>query len=275
MRNMKIDEKLLKNGMLLILAKQKFLSERTRENYWLLLNVLRDCKVIVPVTVQMCEEDKEQMLNSHKGDVITTEGLLRFKPDMLTDSKNKLYFPVFSCESEMPEDYRGRISKINLPMTECVAMAYRDEKLSGIVLDPFTESVILPPELGKLILTIPSRLEAAQEEPEAGPKKAADSPDKSGISEARLLDAHRYSSNHKPELEKDKKCRCFYCLEIFEPAKIKKWVQADNSCDRRGTAVCPYCGMDAVIGESSGYPITKAFLLAMKKRFFKHSVEKQ
>ena len=24
--------------------------------------------------------------------------------------------------------------------------------------------------------------------------------------------AHKYSNNHKPELEKDKVCGCFYCL---------------------------------------------------------------
>ena len=42
----------------------------------------------------------------------------------------------------------------------------------------------------------------------------------------------------------------------------------DNDCDRFGTAVCPYCGIDAVIGESSGYPITAEFLKRMRKRWF-------
>lgn len=69
------------------------------------------------------------------------------------------------------------------------------------------------------------------------------------------IEAHKYSDNHKKQLRKDKKCGCFYCLTIFSPMEIKEWVE-----DISGTAICPYCGIDSVIGESSGYPITKEFL---------------
>ena len=80
--------------------------------------------------------------------------------------------------------------------------------------------------------------------------------------------AHKYSNNHKPELEKDNICGCFYCLHIYNPKEIKEWIIANNSCDRRGTAICPKCDIDSVIGESSGFPITKEFLIAMNKRWF-------
>ena len=83
-----------------------------------------------------------------------------------------------------------------------------------------------------------------------------------------LEKAHTYSNNHKTELEKDHVCGCFYCLEIFDPAEIEEWIVEDNDCDRRGTAICPKCGVDSVIGESSGFPITKDFLEAMNKRWF-------
>ena len=59
------------------------------------------------------------------------------------------------------------------------------------------------------------------------------------------IKAHEYSSNHMAQLKKDKKCGCFYCLEIFSPD-----------------------GIDSIIGESSGYPITKEFLKKMKKHWF-------
>ena len=80
--------------------------------------------------------------------------------------------------------------------------------------------------------------------------------------------AHTYSNNHKPELEKDTICGCFYCEKIFSPAEITEWLIDDNPCDKRGTATCPHCGIDSVIGESSGYPITKSFLHAMKEYWF-------
>jgi hypothetical protein len=77
-------------------------------------------------------------------------------------------------------------------------------------------------------------------------------------------DAHKFCSNHKPQLEKDSICGCFYCGMIFDPAEIDEWIIED----RLGTAICPYCGIDSVIGESSGYPITDEFMSAMNKEWF-------
>ena len=74
--------------------------------------------------------------------------------------------------------------------------------------------------------------------------------------------AHEYSSNHRPELEKDNICGCFFCCQIYNPSEIEEW------CDGGTTAICPKCDIDSVIGESSGFPITKEFLIAMNKRWF-------
>lgn len=83
-----------------------------------------------------------------------------------------------------------------------------------------------------------------------------------------LDQAHSMCSNHKPELEFVQKCGCFYCRRIFHSSEITEWIIADTPIDRRGTALCPYCGVDSVIGESSGFPITDEFLSAMNKRWF-------
>ena len=80
--------------------------------------------------------------------------------------------------------------------------------------------------------------------------------------------AHEFCSNHKPELEKDQACGCFFCKTIFRSPEIKEWILDDNPADYRGTAVCPYCGIDSVIGESSGFPITVEFLSAMNEFWF-------
>ena len=77
------------------------------------------------------------------------------------------------------------------------------------------------------------------------------------------IHAHEFSSNHRDELLKDNKCGCFYCLEVFNPNEILEWVE-----DTSGTAICPYCGIDSIIGEHSGYPIMKDFLKQMQDYWF-------
>ncbi|HOF34112.1 MAG TPA: cytoplasmic protein [Spirochaetota bacterium] len=82
-------------------------------------------------------------------------------------------------------------------------------------------------------------------------------------SEKDIITAHYYSSNHKNIILNDKICGCFYCLKTFSPSQIIDWIE-----DTEGTALCPYCGIDSVIGESSGYPITHKFLDKMNKYWF-------
>jgi len=78
-----------------------------------------------------------------------------------------------------------------------------------------------------------------------------------------VVEAHEYCTNNKEGLQNDSICGCFYCLKIFPPTEITEWIE-----DTKGTALCPYCGIDSVIGESSGYPITKEFLEEMQKYWF-------
>lgn len=76
-----------------------------------------------------------------------------------------------------------------------------------------------------------------------------------------IIQAHKFSSNHKVQLEVDQNCGCFYCLKIFNSREITDWIDND-------TAICPYCMIDSVMGESSGYPITYEFLEAMYQYWF-------
>ncbi|WP_245197274.1 hypothetical protein [Labrys sp. LIt4] len=47
-------------------------------------------------------------------------------------------------------------------------------------------------------------------------------------------------------------------------AKIEEWID-----DSAGTALCPECGIDSVIGSASGYPVDdRDFLEAMHELWF-------
>ncbi|MBA9042676.1 hypothetical protein HNP21_005813 [Bacillus aryabhattai] len=75
--------------------------------------------------------------------------------------------------------------------------------------------------------------------------------------------AHGFCNDNKESLKEDNLCGCFYCLEIFHPSEIKEWIDSNES-----TALCPYCEIDSIIGQSSGFPITKKFLSEMNKYWF-------
>jgi hypothetical protein len=74
--------------------------------------------------------------------------------------------------------------------------------------------------------------------------------------------AHKLSSHNRQQIAQSEVCGCFYCLAVFGPSEIEKWV------DNNDTALCPKCGIDSVLGSASGFPIGKKFLHRMKVRWF-------
>jgi hypothetical protein len=82
---------------------------------------------------------------------------------------------------------------------------------------------------------------------------------------ATLQAAHRHSSNHRNELERSEICGCFCCCRTFTVAAVEEWVDED------GTAICPYCSADSVLGSASGYPVSEQhFLRAMHALWFEN-----
>lgn len=77
-----------------------------------------------------------------------------------------------------------------------------------------------------------------------------------------LTQAHSHSFRHKDEVRSSLYCGCFFCLEIFRPIEIVAWI------DNGRTAQCPYCGIDSVIADLSGFMITEELLEEMHRRFF-------
>ena len=81
-----------------------------------------------------------------------------------------------------------------------------------------------------------------------------------------LLDAaHRHCARNREELEASTDCGCIYCLATFQPSEIVEWLPEGS-----GTAFCPRCSIDSVVGSASGYPVTDPlFLRAMRERWFR------
>jgi hypothetical protein len=86
-----------------------------------------------------------------------------------------------------------------------------------------------------------------------------------------IVAAHKHCGLHRAEILHSDRCGCFYCLAIFQPSEIEDWVDEPPNVGISASgksALCPRCGIDSVIGSSSGYPITVEFLTRMKEHWF-------
>ena len=82
-----------------------------------------------------------------------------------------------------------------------------------------------------------------------------------------VREPHRYSANHRAAVCKSKVCGCFYCCSLFPPGDILDWV--DEDADGQGqTALCPKCGIDAVLPSEAGFELSPEFLARMKAYWF-------
>lgn len=81
-----------------------------------------------------------------------------------------------------------------------------------------------------------------------------------------ILAAHEHSSVNEDVINSSDQCACFYCLKVFSKDEIKSedWIS-----DAKGkTALCPYCVVDAVIGDASGFNLCEEFLEEMHAYWF-------
>jgi hypothetical protein len=62
-------------------------------------------------------------------------------------------------------------------------------------------------------------------------------------------------------LEASEACGCIACERIYFPSEIVNWLGGE-------TALCPHCGVDAVVGSASGIPITPGVLKRAHERWF-------
>ena len=75
--------------------------------------------------------------------------------------------------------------------------------------------------------------------------------------------AHYHSIFNKAQVEQSKQCSCFHCLKVFPPSEIAEWCDLEED-----TALCPYCGIDSVLADASGYEITEELLRKMNAYWF-------
>lgn len=84
----------------------------------------------------------------------------------------------------------------------------------------------------------------------------------------RLRAAEAVTCRHRELVLASKRWGCCYCLAIFSPGEIREWIPEPRPkgkrLERAVTALCPRCGIDIVLPEAAGFPLTRSFLGAMQ-----------
>lgn len=82
---------------------------------------------------------------------------------------------------------------------------------------------------------------------------------------ANIKDAAKHTTANREEIHKSNLVGCYYCLSIFNPDEIWEWIHHGKNDE---FPMCPYCGIDSIFGDASGYPVMKDFLREMNKYWF-------
>ncbi len=86
-----------------------------------------------------------------------------------------------------------------------------------------------------------------------------------------LESLHKLCGWHEDVVRRSNRCGCFHCLEFFSPREIVDWIEEPADCPRGAgkTAVCPRCGIDAVLPDTTGDELTGSLLSQMQHRWFR------
>ena len=86
------------------------------------------------------------------------------------------------------------------------------------------------------------------------------------MTQSKLQQIHKLSTNHRASILKSRQCGCFYCLNTFTPDKITEWCDTDEQ-NVGQTVLCPFCCVDSVLADFD-VEITTDLLKSMKEYWF-------
>ena len=75
---------------------------------------------------------------------------------------------------------------------------------------------------------------------------------------------HSHTIRNREEINQSAYCHCISCIKSYPSPIVMDFI---NEIDGE-TALCPYCGVDAVIGDACGLVINQEILSTLNKRWF-------
>ena len=75
---------------------------------------------------------------------------------------------------------------------------------------------------------------------------------------------HSHTIRNRQEIDQSEYCHCISCIKSYPSPIVMDYIKEGTV----ETALCPYCGIDAVIGDACGLEINQEILTALNKRWF-------
>ena len=142
-----IDPEYLAKGKELCALKVEFNVVKTQEALTNVFICMRNMKVLLPL-----RPSKDSDIGT-KHDIVI--GDRHFSPDTIQAQDGSGFLAVFSQPEEIPEAMAKVTTFRYMDTVECVEMAHDFDGFIGIVLDPYTERLVLPFEVADQIKNMP------------------------------------------------------------------------------------------------------------------------
>ena len=159
-----VTREMLESGETLLSLKNTFLNEQSGGNFMAMLACIMDSIVWVPGKLVLSDDDLSRMVSGQVGETLRNSDAIRFVPTLFGTDEGGRFYPMFSNEEQIPQDFSDSNSLVAMTGAECIRRARGSGNAAGVVLDPLTESCTMPMNYVELIDKLESRLSPEQQE---------------------------------------------------------------------------------------------------------------
>ena len=153
-----IDPKVLADGKMLLCLKADFIANQSYETLLPLLGCLRDSEIYLPAEAVMSAADEARLAAAKGKTSFVNEDDICLSVDLLVAPDKTSWVPIFSQKEQIPKDYAEKHTVIKTDALHALELAHRAGTAEGLMLDAFTESVMLTFKVADVLRELPSHL---------------------------------------------------------------------------------------------------------------------
>ena len=148
-------KEMLAGGHIVTELIKDFMENKNEYNFKTVMSCLRDSDVYISARMVFSEEDQTRFAEAKPGEKISPKDKVKLNPGLLKTKDGKIYFPVFTMEEKIPEDQKKNAPGIKIPFTECIKMVLNVPTTEAMVVNPFSENLLLNKQNLQIIANLP------------------------------------------------------------------------------------------------------------------------